>query len=89
MVIHLTDFVYGDITMSEISGSSSKRRLTDNNGNSMEITIGDKLIICTSTNQKWIEDGTLTDFEENDRFILNDIANCCVKGCGYIGILAE
>lgn len=90
MVIHVNDFVYGDITMSEIPDASNKRRLTDDHSNSMEITIGDKLIICSSiTCQRWIEDGILTSFEGDDRFILDNMSNSCVKGCGYIGILAE
>lgn len=90
MVKHIDSFVYNNITISEIESNPNIRKLSDDNGNSMIISIGDKLIYCSKNQcQKWVSDGEITKFEDPDRIIVDQFDSMCVKGCAYIGKVLE
>lgn len=91
MTIHVKDFVYGHITISEAEDENA-RIFKDDNGNMMKVRIGDSLIVCSGSScQKWIGDGVVdrfNDMGDPNRFLL-DNTSFHVGTCAYIGILAN
>ena len=87
-MIAVSDFVYGNINITSVEGKPNVRKLYDDNGNSMEIAVGDHLIYCNkSHSQCWIDDGEIQEFDisSDPSRMLIDYMNVTVKGCAYIG----
>ena len=86
MLIHVINFVYGNINI--INKTSDEITLSDNN-NTITIKVGDEIIWANnSINQAWINSGIITKIEnDSDRILVDNSSSISVGGLAYLGIL--
>lgn len=91
MRTHIECFVYGKIGVAEIPKHPELRKLFDNHHNTIDVTIGDKLLFCPcNSSNSLLFAGSVSGFDicgDHNSIETDGNTSISVGSCGYIAKL--